>query len=73
MLDNMDPATVCEAIATLHDEGLREGLEVECSGGITPLNAREYADAGADVISMGALTMSAPALDINFSIVAVTD
>ena len=73
MLDNMDPETVRAAIATLREVGLRDGLEVECSGGITPLNARDYADAGADVISMGALTMSATALDINFSIVAVTD
>jgi len=70
MLDNMDPWTVGSAIEALRQAGLREAVEVECSGGITPANTREYADAGADVISMGALTMSAPALDINFTIAA---
>ncbi len=72
MLDNMDPAAVAKAIAALREAGLREGVEAECSGGITPANAKDYANAGADVISMGALTMSAPALDINFAIVATT-
>jgi nicotinate-nucleotide pyrophosphorylase (carboxylating) len=39
---------------------------VELSGGITLENARAYAETGADYISSGALTHSAPAVDINF-------
>lgn len=73
MLDNMDPPVVRSAIVALRQAGLREAIVVECSGGITPVNVCEYADAGADVISMGTLTMSAPSLDINFEIVADDD
>lgn len=73
MLDNMDPTAVREAIAALERADLRGGVEIECSGGITPADAGEYAEAGADVISMGALTMSAPSLDINLAIVAAND
>jgi nicotinate-nucleotide pyrophosphorylase (carboxylating) len=37
---------------------------LEVSGGISLDNVREYAEAGVDRISVGALTHSAPALDI---------
>jgi nicotinate-nucleotide pyrophosphorylase (carboxylating) len=40
--------------------------KVELSGGITLATVRAYADSGADYISVGALTHSAPAVDINF-------
>ena len=40
----------------------------EASGGITLENVRAYAEAGADLISIGALTHSAPAVDISFKI-----
>lgn len=73
MLDNMDPETVRNAIAALRQAGMREAVEVECSGGITLANVRDYAEAGADVVSMGALTMSSPSLDINFAIVVAAD
>jgi nicotinate-nucleotide pyrophosphorylase (carboxylating) len=40
--------------------------KVELSGGITLENVRAYAEAGADYISSGAITHSAPAVDISF-------
>jgi nicotinate-nucleotide pyrophosphorylase len=39
---------------------------VELSGGITLETVREYAEAGADFVSCGAITHSATAVDINF-------
>ena len=41
---------------------------VELSGGITLSTVREYAEAGPDYISIGAITHSAPAVDINLRI-----
>ena len=41
---------------------------VEISGGVTLETVRAYALTGADFISVGALTHSAPAVDINFRI-----
>ena len=37
---------------------------IEASGGITLENVRAYAEAGVDTVSVGALTHSAPAVDI---------
>ncbi|MDQ3357240.1 MAG: nicotinate-nucleotide diphosphorylase (carboxylating), partial [Actinomycetota bacterium] len=43
--------------------------ETEASGGITLATARAIAQTGVDYISVGALTHSAPALDLSLSIV----
>ena len=69
LLDNMTPAMVREAVALVrqHEPEERRTL-TEASGGITLANVREYAEAGADLISIGALTHSAPAVDISFKI-----
>ncbi|MER3453385.1 MAG: nicotinate-nucleotide diphosphorylase (carboxylating), partial [Acidimicrobiia bacterium] len=42
---------------------------VEVSGGVTLETVAAYADAGADLISVGAITHSAPALDIGLDVV----
>lgn len=60
LLDNMSPAEVESAAARAH--GL--GVLVEVSGGITLATVGDYARAGADLISVGAVTHSAPAVDI---------
>jgi nicotinate-nucleotide pyrophosphorylase (carboxylating) len=49
-------------------EGAPRWPEVEVSGGITLANVREYAATGVDYISVGALTHSAPALDLSLEI-----
>ena len=46
------------------------GVTVQASGGITPEGARAYAEAGARLISIGALTHSAPAAPIRCDILA---
>jgi len=60
LLDNMTPEQVRTAAALAHDAGVL----VEVSGGVTLATVRAYAEAGADLISAGALTHSAPAADV---------
>ena len=47
---------------------LSETVVCECSGQITPMTARSYAEAGTDVISLDLLQCSPPAMDIRFVI-----
>ena len=63
LLDNMTPdaAGRCVKLA----RSLRRDCVVEISGGITLENARAYAETGADFLSSGALTHSAPAADLS--------
>jgi nicotinate-nucleotide pyrophosphorylase (carboxylating) len=51
--------------------GARRWPELEVSGGITLANARAYAQTGVDYLSVGALTHSAPALDLSMEIEAI--
>jgi nicotinate-nucleotide pyrophosphorylase (carboxylating) len=59
LLDNMSPAQVADAVAVLGG-----ATPVEVSGRVTLETVADYAAAGADLISVGALTHSAPVLDI---------
>lgn len=62
VVDNQRPETV-RAWSQLARER-SPGIEVEATGGISLGNVREYAEAGADFISIGALTHSVTAADI---------
>jgi nicotinate-nucleotide pyrophosphorylase (carboxylating) len=65
MLDNMDLETIRKAVAiTAHR------IQLEVSGGVNLETVRAIAGTGVDFISVGALTHSAPALDISLEIVA---
>lgn len=64
LLDNMGPPILREAVRLRDD--LAPATRLEASGGITLSNVREIAETGVDRISIGALTHSAPALDIAF-------
>ena len=64
LLDNMTPAGVQVAAARAHEAKLL----VEVSGGITLDTIAAYARAGADLISVGALTHSAPAVDLGLDV-----
>jgi nicotinate-nucleotide pyrophosphorylase (carboxylating) len=69
LLDNMPPDLVRQAVALVHQhEPTERRTLLEASGGITLANVRDYAKAGVDMISIGALTHSAPAVDISFKI-----
>lgn len=59
LLDNMSPDQVRAAV-----ERAAGRVMLEASGGITLDNVRAYAETGVDLISIGALTHSAPAIDI---------
>jgi len=63
MLDNMDPGQIRQALALIQDRAL-----VEVSGGVTLETLPELAKAGVDLISSGALTHSATAVDISMRI-----
>ncbi len=59
LLDNMSPELCKQAVAQVAGKA-----KLEASGGITLENAKAYADSGVDFLAIGALTHSAPALDI---------
>lgn len=60
MLDNMDYSTMKEAIEIIDGRAL-----TECSGNVDQENIEELASLGVDIISSGALTHSAPILDLS--------
>lgn len=60
MLDNMTREQMAEAIAVIDGRAM-----VEASGNVDAGNIRELADLGVDIISSGALTHSAPILDLS--------
>ena len=63
LLDNMTPEEVRECVNRAAGR-----VRLEVSGGIDASNIRAYAETGVDYISVGALTHSAAAVDINFRI-----
>ena len=63
LLDNMDTGTIREAVKRIAGR-----TKVEISGGITLERIPELADTGADYVSVGALTHSAPAADLSLEI-----
>jgi len=64
MLDNMDLDTMKEAVKMAKGKSI-----IEASGGITLEKVREIAQTGVDLISVGALTHSVKALDVNMEII----
>ncbi|MFH1710377.1 MAG: carboxylating nicotinate-nucleotide diphosphorylase, partial [bacterium] len=67
MLDNMSIADIKRSVRSIRQA--KNKIEIEASGGITLKNIRSIAGGGVDYISIGALTHSAPALDINLKVV----
>jgi len=62
LVDNQAPETLATWARRARE--LRSGIEIEATGGITLSNVRAYAEAGADYISIGALTHSVRAADL---------
>ena len=60
MLDNMSPAQMKEAVALIGGRAV-----TECSGNVTAENIKNIVDTGVDYVSSGALTHSAPILDLS--------
>jgi nicotinate-nucleotide pyrophosphorylase (carboxylating) len=63
LLDNMPPPRLAEAVRRVGGRAI-----TEASGGITPETAREVAATGVDLLSVGWLTHSAPALDVSLEV-----
>ena len=64
LLDNMTPRQVAACVTGIRAHPRGAGCWIEASGGITLQNIRAYAEAGVDTISIGALTHSAPSVDL---------
>ena len=65
MLDNMNIEDMCSAVASIDGKAL-----VEASGNVSLENVRQVAECGVDIISIGALTHSAPSCDISMKIIS---
>lgn len=68
MLDNMTPDVMAEAIRIIDGRA-----ETECSGNITKENIKTITELGVDYVSSGALTHSAPILDVSLKHLKVID
>lgn len=68
LLDNMEPEEIRAALRLLEEEGIRERVLIEISGGIDESNILDYAMPGIDIISMGCLTHSVKNFDISLEL-----
>jgi nicotinate-nucleotide pyrophosphorylase (carboxylating) len=66
LVDNQTPDMVRRWAERARE--LRPGIEIEATGGITLQNVRAYAEAGADFVSVGALTHTVVAADLALEI-----
>jgi nicotinate-nucleotide pyrophosphorylase (carboxylating) len=64
LLDNMPPVQLRECVALCRERG----VVTEASGGLSLGNAREVAETGVDFLAVGALTHSAPVLDLGLDL-----
>ena len=68
MLDNMDNETMKKAVALIDGRA-----QTECSGNVTKERLKEIAQVGVDFVSCGALTHSAPIMDVSLKNLTVID
>jgi nicotinate-nucleotide pyrophosphorylase (carboxylating) len=71
LLDNMTPERAAECVKIAR--GIRADCVIEISGGITLDNARSYAETGADFLSSGTLTHSAPAANLSLLVDSIEE
>jgi nicotinate-nucleotide pyrophosphorylase (carboxylating) len=69
LLDNMDPSSLRSAVERVRSRSGPRPL-LEASGGVDLDSVREVAETGVDLVSVGALTHSAPALDLSLLVEA---
>jgi nicotinate-nucleotide pyrophosphorylase (carboxylating) len=68
LLDNMDCPKMEQAVRLRDQMGRKGRVELEASGGVTLETVRSIASTGVERISVGAITHSAPALDISLEV-----
>lgn len=71
MMDNMKQDEIGKGLQLLKENNLRDKVLVDVAGGITLESLKEYAKHDVDIISMGCLTHSVKALDVNLRILGV--
>ncbi|WP_406212916.1 carboxylating nicotinate-nucleotide diphosphorylase [Streptomyces decoyicus] len=72
MLDNMTVTEIGQVVQAREDIAPGRGVVLEASGGVTPELLRPIAEAGVDKVSVGALTHSAPGLDLSMLLTGTT-
>lgn len=72
LIDNQGPSRVKDIVRYLARKGMREGVSIEATGGITERNIPKYARSGADIASVGSLTHSARAIPMHLVVRAGT-
>ena len=70
MLDNMSPEKIGKVIKELKERDVYDHVLLEASGGINQGNILEYAKTGVDAVSLGSLTHSPKALDLNQTLIS---
>ena len=70
LIDNLGPEGSYDVANQLENEGLRDGLVLEGSGGVQMNELVRWAHSGMDVISSGALTMDSPPIDMTMLVEA---
>jgi len=73
LLDNLTPRAARATVVALERAGLRRARWVEISGGISPERVAAYRSVGADAVSLGGITHSAPALPFHLILSADRD
>jgi nicotinate-nucleotide pyrophosphorylase (carboxylating) len=68
MLDNMDNETMKKAVEIINGRA-----QTECSGNVTKARLKEIAEIGVDFVSVGALTHSAPIMDVSLKNLTVIE
>jgi nicotinate-nucleotide pyrophosphorylase (carboxylating) len=68
LLDNMTPDEVASCVRSVRARPDAAGVLIEVSGGVSLESAPLYASAGADLVSVGAITHSAPVLDLGLDL-----
>jgi nicotinate-nucleotide pyrophosphorylase (carboxylating) len=68
LLDNMAPEEVASCVTLVRTSAGGDSVLIEVSGGVTLETAPLYAAAGADLLSVGAITHSAPVLDLGLDL-----
>ena len=68
LIDNQSPGDAAGIVRALERAGLRDRVWVELSGGITEENVGRYRSIGADAVSLGSLTHSAPSVPFHLTV-----
>ena len=73
LIDNLGPEGTQSVIEEMRSEGLCTGLVIEASGGIHPVDIRDWDDVDVDVVSLSALTQGVKSFDLSMLIDEVSE